>query len=189
MRKIPTGLIRESEILIMRNALLVKIHGKEASLLYDTDTWKLTLRYLDSATPEFEISISEIKKIYVSSKYQETHYEEKNKLARTIIGGALGGVTGAIIGAVSGEGSKSVVDGTYSYIYIETENQEFVVVCKENVLNSSWAFITNINELISAGSYEAYKKNRRKFATKWLTIIAIGILINVALWLLISLLE
>lgn len=157
--------------------LLVEIDNKQASLVYNTKTWMITLRYLDSATPIFEMSMDNVKKIYKSSGFQTTHTEKKNKLARTIIGGALFGATGAIIGAVSGEGDKTVVDGTYSCIHIETnDGQEFVIVCKEQgIANSSWVFLQNINDAILSKNDVGYRK-RKKFGTI-LGIICIAIII------------
>jgi len=171
--------------------LSVNINNRQAGLVYNTKKWLLTLRYDDSPTFEFEMSMNNVKRIYKTSSYTETHLEDKNKLARTIIGGVLLGATGAIIGAVSGEGTKEVVDAKYSYICIETyDNQEIIVVCKEQAIaNNSWAFIKNLNELIASGDYKTYKKERRKFAKKWLLILAAGILLNILLWTLISLLE
>ena len=163
-------------------ALIVEIDNKEASLSYNTDTWVLTLRYLDSAHAEFELSMDNVKKIYVSSKFQTTHTEEKNKLARTIIGGALFGATGAIVGAVSGEGSKQVTDAKYSCIHIETnDGREFVVICKEQgILNSSWAFIQNFEDAVLSKNDEAYRKRKKagtKFAIICIVIIVLAIII------------
>jgi len=158
-------------------ALIVEIDNKEASLFYDTKTWILTLKYLDSSTPIFEMSMDNVKRIYKNSSFQTTHTEEKNKLARTVIGGVMFGVTGAIIGAVSGEGSKQVVDAKYSCIHIETnDGQEFVIICKENgILNSSWVFMQNLNDAILSKNDEGYQK-RKKFGTVF-GIICIAIII------------
>ena len=105
-------------------------------------------------------------RIYKTSSYTETHLEDKNKLARTIIGGVLLGATGAIIGAVSGEGTKEVVDAKYSYICIETyDNQEIILVCKEQTIaNNSWAFIQNLNNELLKKRDPAYRKSKRNKA-------------------------
>ena len=63
--------------------LLVEINNRQAGLVYNTKKWELTLRYNDSPTFEFEMSMDNIKRIYKTSSYTETHLEDKNKLART----------------------------------------------------------------------------------------------------------
>lgn len=158
-------------------ALIVEIDNKKASLSYNTDTWVLTLRYLDSAQAEFELSMDNVKKIYVSSKFQTTHTEEKNKLARTIIGGALFGATGAIIGAISGEGSKQVTDAKYSCIHIETnDGREFVVVCKENgIVNNSNFFIRGVQDAVLSKNDEAYQKRKKMATVLWIATIVLAI--------------
>lgn len=158
-------------------ALIVEIDNREASLFYDTRTWRLTLKYLDSNEPIFEMSMDNVKKIYKSSSFQTTHTEQKNKLARTVIGGVMFGTTGAIIGAVSGEGTKQVVDAKYSCINIETnDGQEYVIICKENgILNSSWVFIQNLTDEILSKNDSGYQK-RKKFGTVF-GIICIAIII------------
>ena len=156
--------------------LMVRINNREASLVYNPDTWRLSLRFLDSSTPEFEISMDEVKKIYVSSSYKEMHYEDKNKLARTVVGGALFGVTGAIIGAVSGEGSKEVVDGKYSFVHIETTEKEYILVCEENgIINSSWVFIQNFNDTVSSKNDESYRKKKKVAGILWGIVILVWI--------------
>ena len=146
--------------------LLVNINNRQAGLVYNTKKWLLTLRYDDSPTFEFEMSMDNVKRIYKTSSYTETHLEDKNKLARTIIGGVLLGATGAIIGAVSGEGTKEVVDAKYSYICIETyDNQEIILVCKEQTIaNNSWAFIQNLNNELLKKRDPAYRKSKRNKA-------------------------
>ena len=146
--------------------LLVDINNRQAGLVYNTKKWLLTLRYDDSPTFEFEMSMDNVKRIYKTSSYTKTHLEDKNKLVRTIIGGVLLGATGAIIGAVSGEGTKEVVDAKYSYICIETyDNQEIILVCKEQTIaNNSWAFIQNLNNELSKKRDPAYRKSRRNKA-------------------------
>lgn len=146
--------------------LLVDINNRQAGLVYNTKKWLLTLRYNDSPTFEIEMSMDNVKRIYKTSSYTETHLEDKNKLARTIIGGVLLGATGAIIGAVSGEGTKEVVDAKYSYICIETyDNQEIILVCKEQTIaNNSWAFIQNLNNELLKKRDPAYRKSKRNKA-------------------------
>lgn len=160
--------------------LLVDINNRQAGLVYNTKKWLLTLRYNDSPTFEFEMSMDNIKRIYKTSSYTETHLEDKNKLTRTIIGGVLLGVTGAIIGAVSGEGTKEVVDAKYSYICIETyDNQEIILVCKEQtIVNNSWVFIQNLNNELLKKRDPAYRKSKRNkaiFGIVCLIIIAAAI--------------
>lgn len=146
--------------------LLVDINNRQAGLVYNTKKWLLTLRYNDSPTFEFEMSMDNVKRIYKTSSYTETHLEDKNKIVRTIIGGVLLGTTGAIIGAVSGEGTKEVVDAKYSYICIETyDNQEIILVCKEQTIaNNSWAFIQNLNNELLQKRDPAYRKSKRNKA-------------------------
>ncbi len=163
--------------------LIVQIDGKEACLQYDTKAWTLSL--YSSGTPAFQLSMNDVKKIYVSSSYKETHYEDKNKLARTVIGGALFGATGAIIGAVSGEGSKEIVDGKYSYIHIETNDREYVLVCKEHgIANSSRIFITNFTHAVSMKNDTHYRK-----IVKRRVAIFIGILIALVIELILLALD
>ena len=162
--------------------LLVDINNRQAGLVYNTKKWLLTLRYNDSPTFEFEMSMDNVKRIYKTSSYTETHLEDKNKLARTIIGGVLLGATGAIIGAVSGEGTKEVVDAKYSYICIETyDNQEIILVCKEQTIaNNSWAFIQNLNNELLKKRDPAYRKSKRNkaiFGIVCLIIIAAAIVL------------
>lgn len=162
--------------------LLVDINNRQAGLVYNTKKWLLTLRYNDSPTFEFEMSMDNVKRIYKTSSYTETHLEDKNKLVRTIIGGVLLGATGAIIGAVSGEGTKEVVDAKYSYICIETyDNQEIILVCKEQTIaNNSWAFIQNLNNELLKKRDPAYRKSRRNkaiFGIVCLIIIAAAIVL------------
>ena len=162
--------------------LLVDINNRQAGLVYNTKKWLLTLRYNDSPTFEFEMSMDNVKRIYKTSSYTETHLEDKNKLARTIIGGVLLGATGAIIGAVSGEGTKEVVDAKYSYICIETyDNQEIILVCKEQTIaNNSWAFIQNLNNELLKKRDPAYRKSKRNkaiFGIVCLVIIAAAIVL------------
>ena len=162
--------------------LLVDINNRQAGLVYNTKKWLLTLRYYDSPTFEFEMSMDNVKRIYKTSSYTETHLEDKNKLARTIIGGVLFGATGAIIGAVSGEGTKEVVDAKYSYICIETyDNQEIILVCKEQTIaNNSWAFIQNLNNELLKKRDPAYRKSKRNkaiFGIVCLIIIAAAIVL------------
>ncbi len=144
--------------------LLVEIDNRPASLVYNTKTWTLTLRYHDSASFEFEINMDNIKSMQKCSSYNETHFEDKNKLARTIIGGVLFGVTGAIVGAVSGEGRKEVIDANYSYIRIETyDNKEIILVCKEqSIANNSWVFIQNFNDSILKKQDPQYQKRKKQ---------------------------
>ena len=162
--------------------LLVDINNRQAGLVYNTKKWLLTLQYNDSPTFEFEMSMDNVKRIYKTSSYTETHLEDKNKLARTIIGGVLLGATGAIIGAVSGEGTKEVVDAKYSYICIETyDNQEIILVCKEQTIaNNSWAFIQNLNNELLKKRDPAYRKSKRNkaiFGIVCLIIIAAAIVL------------
>lgn len=141
--------------------LNVQYNGSEASLIYDTKSWTLSL-FTGSSTPAFQLNMNDVKKVYVSSKFKETHYEEKNKLARTIIGGALFGVTGAIIGAVSGEGDKEIVDAKYSYVHVETSETEYIFICKENgIHNSSGIFIQNFEDALFSKNDESYRKRKR----------------------------
>jgi hypothetical protein len=149
-----------------KESLIVEIDDQEACLSYDTDTWMLSLGYIWSHQTVFELSMDNIKKIYISSTFQTTHTEDKNKLARTIIGGALFGAAGAIIGAVSGEGSKQVTDAKYSCIHIEThDGREFVIVCKENgIFNNSRFFIQGVQDAVLSKNDEGYRK-RKKIGT------------------------
>ncbi len=160
-----------------RDVLKIQIDNKDAWLIYDTNTWTLSCQLDNANTTEFCINMDNIKRVYKSDGFKQTHFEEKNKLARTIIGGALFGATGAIIGAVSGEGNKEVVDAKYSCIHIETnDDMEYVIVCKETaVINSSWVFITNLNDAILSKNDKSYQK-RKTFGTVF-GIICIAIII------------
>ena len=160
--------------------LIVNIDDQEACLEYDIETWTLSL-FKGSSTPEFRISMDDVKDIYISSRYTETHYKEKNKLARTIIGGALLGPTGAIIGAVSGEGDKEIVDAKYSCIHIETSEREYVLICKEHgILNSSNSFVQGFKYQIKYKYNKSFRKEKqfqKKFAIFVLALLIITIII------------
>ncbi len=159
----------------------IKIGDKDAYLSYNAETWKLTLWSPNSPQPEFEVDMNNIQKLYISSYDRETHGENKNQLARTVIGGTLFGPIGAIIGAVSGNGKKEIVDATYACIHIETKDQHLVVLCKETPQNNSTVFVKTVNGLMTAGSYKAYRKKGTKNAIIAVLIAAAAILLQIVL--------